>query len=162
MRSESRAPCWAAGPPFAPACAPSSVLAIPAVGRRRSAPSAKPRHRVSAAVPSAAHRVTRPIRTPPTTAAISPPRPEGDPDPKRSAGSHGPLLPPNQSGSSAPAPAPWTALAPNGSRLFWFLDRGQWLGRFAACPNVPEVPYITKNYLDDVLVRLKKTGEAYC
>jgi len=32
------------------------------------------------------------------------------------------------------------------------LDRGQWLGRFAACPNVPEVPYITKNYLDDVLV----------
>src|SRR3974390_3013908 len=59
--------------------------------------------------------------------------------------------PPKQAGSSAPAPAPWTALAPNGSRLFWFSDRGKWLGRFAACPNVPEVLYIIKNYLDDVL-----------
>jgi hypothetical protein len=25
------------------------------------------------------------------------------------------------------------------------------LRRFAACPSVPEVPYITKNYLDDAL-----------
>src|SRR3974390_285925 len=52
------------------------------------------------------------------------PPPFSPPDPRRSAVSHGPLPPPKQSGSSAPAPAPWTALAPNGSRLFWFSDRG--------------------------------------
>jgi hypothetical protein len=36
--------------------------------------------------------------------------------------------------------------------LPWFSDRGEWLGRFVACPSVSEVLDITKNYLDDVLV----------
>jgi LDH2 family malate/lactate/ureidoglycolate dehydrogenase len=36
------------------------------------------------------------------------------------------------------------------------------LRRFAACPSVPEVPYITKNYLDDALAieRARSTGVA--
>src|SRR6266699_2793371 len=71
MRSEWRGPYWTAGPPFAPKCARSSVLAIPAVGRPRSALSAKLQHRVSAAGPSAAHRVTHPILTPQTTVAAA-------------------------------------------------------------------------------------------
>ena len=52
---------------------------------------------------------------------------------------------------AAPALAPWTALGPSYLTLPWFSDRGLRQARFAACSSVPEVFYITKDYLGDVL-----------